>query len=140
MGHRLQHWEVIWRDAPGAFGFLTGEWGFEGLERIERGVAYHKIGLHVRVEFIASNNEAEFHTQLERGSTDSGNRDRPVTLGCMHWACGLGTAAAPTTATWSAHTIAKRVSQHAAALRRVMPHVDGPDAVELFGGCQSNRI
>ncbi len=40
--------------------------GFLGPERIDDGLAYHRPGLHVRIEFWTWNHEAGFSTTVER--------------------------------------------------------------------------
>lgn len=139
MGHRPDPPAVIWLNAPEAFGFLCEKWGFEGPDRISGGVAYHRVGLHITIEFLYWKHEAEFVTRLSM--VDPTGRVMRASLGCLYLACGLGTAqAVPTSAAGAGHTIAKRAGQHAAALLRVMPHLDGSGAVELFRRCERRDL
>jgi hypothetical protein len=139
MGHRSDPPELIWLNAPEAFGFLAEQWGFEGPERTSGGVAYHRAGLHIMIEFVAWNHEAEFLTRLSM--TGANGQELQASLGCLYLASGAGNAAAvPTSAVLAGHTIIKRIGQHAAALRRVMPHLDGSGAAELFRRCQRREL
>ncbi len=91
MGHRAAPREVIWQEGPPAFAFLGERWGFAGPERTGDGLAYHRLGLHIRIEYLAWKNEAEFSTRLA-GGAGPGGRERRASLGCLYVACGLGAA------------------------------------------------
>lgn len=126
-------------NAPQVFAFLGERWGFEGPERTSQGVAYHRAGLHITIEFLAWNHEAEFLTRLSM--TDADGQELQASLGCLYLASGAGSAAAvPTSAPSAGHTITKRIGQHAAALRRVMPQLDGSGAADLFRRCQRRDL
>src|SRR5260370_42523869 len=104
MGHRSAPPELIRLNAPEAFGFLAEQWGFEVPERTSRGVAYHRVGLHIMIEFVAWRHEAEFLTSLSMTDVDS--RELRASLGCLYLAPGAGNAAAvPTSAMSAGHTI-----------------------------------
>jgi hypothetical protein len=131
MGHRAGPHEVIWLNAAEAFGFLGERWGFEGPERTSLGVAFHRLGLHIRIEFVAWKHEAEFLTTVSMTVPDG--QVRRASLDRLYLACGLGVAQdVPTSEGPSRHTIVKRIGQHAAALRQLMPYLDGPNAAALF--------
>ena len=65
-------------------------------------------------------NEQGFATTI-RG-VDPEGWERSASLRCLYVACGLGPPQAVPEGAGTAHTITKRLAQHASALRQVMPH------------------
>jgi hypothetical protein len=92
---------------PSAFAFLVGDWGFLGPERIDDGLAYHRPGLHVRIEFWTWNHETGFSTTVERVSS-LGARVEAASLGRLYVACGLGPAQDVPETAGSGHALRKR--------------------------------
>lgn len=112
---------VIRAEAPLALSFLVESWGFAGPERTDGGVAYHRPGLHVEMEYWAWKNERGFTTTLIwTGEDAAAQRAR---LGEVYVARGLGTAQDVPESAGSLHVIRKRIGQHAAALGTLMPHL-----------------
>jgi hypothetical protein len=126
--------DVVWQHGPGAFAFLCGDWNFDGPERTEDGLAYHRHDLHVNIAVWAWKNETGFTTSLLGPSAADGAR-RVAALECLYVTAGLGTAYDVPEAAGSGHTITKRISQHAEALRQVMPLLTGPSGEALWRAC-----
>lgn len=139
MGRRLVPVELMWAEGPSFFGFLIDEWGFTGPERTDGGLAYRRPGLHVDIELWEWKHETGFTTMI-RGGTDSPERWWGASLGCLYVACGMGTLQAVPEGAWSQHTILKRMGQHSHALRRVMPYLDGPRALDLLRWCHGREL
>jgi hypothetical protein len=76
MGRRADPRQTIWEQGPSAFAFLPQEWGFEGPERTDEGIAYHRPDLHVTVELWAWKNEAGFTTSVRGVDRRSHRRAR----------------------------------------------------------------
>lgn len=68
-------------------------------------------------------------------SGEMGHRSGPAEL---IWLNAPGSV--PTSAVSRSHTIIKRIGQHAAALRLVMPHVNGSGSGRLFRRCQPREL
>jgi hypothetical protein len=139
MGKHPNPRETIWDQGPSAFAFLLDQWGFEGPERTEEGIAYHRSDLHVTVELWAWRNEAGFTTMV-RGVDQRSGVQHWASLGCLYVACGLGPLQHVPENAGGGHTISKRITQHAGALRRVMPDLDGPMMADLLRRCQGRLL
>jgi hypothetical protein len=139
MGRRADPRQTIWEQGPNAFAFLLKEWGFEGPERTDEGIAYHRPDLHVTVERWAWKNEAGFTTEV-RGMDRRTGAQHWASLGCLYVACGLGPLQHVPETVGGGHTISKRIAQHAGALRRVMPYLNGPTVAELLRRCQGRLL
>jgi hypothetical protein len=138
VGQRAGPREVLWEEGPSAFAFLVRDWGFLGPERIDDGLAYHRPGLHVRIEFWSWNHEAGFSTMVECAG-DLSARVQVASLGCLYVACGFGTAYDVPEAAGSGHALRKRITQHSSALQLVMPYLSGPAAASLFARCSGRK-
>jgi len=130
--------EAIWQEGPTAFAFLVDEAGFLGPERTDTGLAYHRPGLHVRVDLILHHRESEVVTRLS--SPNEAGGDLQASLGCLYVACGLGRLQAVPETAHSRHTMSKRIGQHAAALRGVLPYLDGAAGRELLRRCHRRLL
>jgi hypothetical protein len=133
MAKRSDPVHVIWDEAPRALSFLTDTCGFTGLELTAGGVAYHRPGLHVCMEYWFWKNEHGFTTTLAQVSSDG--TEVPAALDVLYAACGLGPARDVPEGAGTLYVIRKRIGQHAAALSRLMPHLDSGDADGLFRRC-----
>jgi hypothetical protein len=131
VGSRADSVAVIWADAPRALSFLTEDWGFSGPERTEEGIAYHRPGLHVEMGIWTWKNERGFTTTLAR--IDRDGTEQRANLGLLYAAAGLGAANAVAEGSGTLLVIRKRISQHAAALRELIAHLDQVDVDALFG-------
>jgi hypothetical protein len=139
MGRRADPRQTIWEQGPSAFAFLLEEWGFQGPERTDEGIAYHRPDLHVTVELWAWKNEAGFTTSV-RGLDRRTGAQHWASLGCLYVACGLGPLQHVPENAGGGHTISKRIVQHAGALRRVMPYLHGATVAELLRRCQGRLL
>jgi hypothetical protein len=133
MAKRSNPVQVIWDEAPWALSFLIDECGFAGPELTADGVAYHRPGLHICMEYWSWKNEHGFTTTLAQVGSD-GTEVRAA-LGMLYAACGLGPARDVPEGAGTLYVIRKRIGQHAAALRRLVPYLDGGDADALFRRC-----
>jgi hypothetical protein len=122
---------TIWRDGPSAFAFLVDDWDFLGPELVESGLAYHRVGLHIHFEAWEWRHEAGISTRVNDGN------GRSAPLDCLYVACGLGPAQGVPENWSSLFSVRKRISQHAAALRKVVPFLVAPTAAELLSRCTS---
>lgn len=136
MGKRPRPVEIIWQHGAEAFAFLIEEWDFDGPERTEGGIAYHRPDLHLSTEIWAWKREAGMTTGVVHVDTEAGTR-HGADLSCLYVQAGLGPAQHVPEQVGGGHTIAKRIDQHARAVRLLMPHVTGPGATALFHRCGS---
>jgi hypothetical protein len=134
VGSRAGPVDVVWQHGRCAFAFLCEDWNFDGPERTEDGLAYHRPDLHVNMAVWAWKNESGFTTSLLGPSAADGAR-RAATLECLYVTAGLGSAYDVPEAAGSGHTIKKRINQHAEALRQVMPLLTGPSGEALWRAC-----
>ena len=139
MGRRADPHEMIWEQGPEAFAFLVDAWGFEGPERTEDGIAYHRPGLHVTVELWWWKNETGFTTTVQGVDKRTGAQ-HSASLSCLYVACGLGPLQHVPETAGGGHTITKRIAQHADALGRVMPCLDRPQVADLLRRCQGRTL
>jgi hypothetical protein len=136
MGKRPSPIEIIWQRGAEAFAFLTDDCDFDGPERTEDGIAYHRPDLHVSTQAWAWKREAGITTGIVRVDADTGTR-YCADLACLYVEAGLGPAQHVPEQIGGGHTIAKRLNQHAHALRLLMPHLTGPGGTALFRLCGS---
>ena len=139
MGRRADPSETSWEEGPNAFRNLAQDWGFTGPERTNAGIAYHRPELHVTIELWAWKNEAGFTTHVCGVDRVTGV-EHSASLGCLYVACGLGPLQHVPETAGGGHTISKRIAQHAAALQRLMPYLDGPAVAELLRRCQGRLL
>ena len=84
-------------------------------------------------------NEAGFETSVQTLDGSTGRRSF-ASLSCLYVACGLGLLQHVPGNIGGSHTVRKRIAQHADALKRVMPRLDGPGAAELVSRCQGRDL
>jgi hypothetical protein len=133
MAGRADPVAAIWAEAPIALSFLAEDWGFSGPELTADGVAYHRVGLHVKMGYWAWKNERGFTTTLAQVGIDG--TERRAELGVLYAACGLGPAGAAPEGAGTLYVIRKRIVQHAMALRALIAHLDDGDSDALFRRC-----
>jgi hypothetical protein len=112
--------------------------GFLGPERTDDGIAYHRLGLHIQIRFV-DGHEPELGTSVAREAPDGGRR-LWASLECLYVACHCGVLQDVPRNAPNLRTTAKRVRQHAGALRRVLPHLLGEDIDELLRRCQGRLL
>lgn len=136
MGKRPGPLEIIWQQGAEVFAFLCEEFGFDGPERTDDGIAFHRPDLHVDIAMWAWKNEAGIDTGVRRVDPVTGDQ-QAAGLDRLYVECGLGPAQHVPGNVGGGRTVAKRVRQHADALRLLMPHLTGPTAADLFHRCRS---
>ncbi|GAA1293253.1 hypothetical protein Psi02_43470 [Planotetraspora silvatica] len=119
---------AIWEEATREFAFLTENYDFLGPELTDDGVAYHRPDLHIGVTCTWYKGEWDFTTYLWPAHDPTRLR-RGVSLATLYVREGYGPAqAVPESGTPpTRHLMVKRVRQHAAALRAVMPRLHEVD-------------
>jgi hypothetical protein len=113
--------EVIQRDGPALFGFLLDA-GFLGPEFTPDGIAYHRMGLHIEIGHHGGR-EPEVGTVVARPDR------RGELLTDLYVAAGCGPAQDVPSNAHTPALAAKRLRQHAAALRRLLPTLLPGEAV-----------
>jgi hypothetical protein len=120
-------------EAGTAFGFLVEEAGFTGPEMIASGLGFHRLGLHVEVVFL-DGHEPEVATGIV-WAAPGGERSR-AWLECLYAAGGCGPAQDVPGSAPTRRAMLKRVHQHAAALRRLLPQLLSPGIEQLISHCR----
>lgn len=130
--------QVLKTEGPPAFAFLVETHGFLGPELVDDGIVYHRPGLRIEVASWEGKGERGFTTMVvvPNGAPLRMHAD----LGCLYVACGLGPLQAVGLSTGSAHVMRKRIGEHSAALRKVMPRLDGPECLVLMGRCHGKPL
>jgi hypothetical protein len=136
VGRRADPRELIWQDGPALFGFLV-ETGFAGPEPTDDGIAYHRPGLHIEIRFLGGQ-EPEVATTVI-SVAPNGDR-RWASLDCLYVACRCGVLQDVPGNAPNQRTAAKRVRQHAQALRRVLPRLLDNDLDHLLRRCQGRLL
>lgn len=136
MGRRADRRDPIWQFGPALFAFLE-EAGFLGPERTEDGLAYHQPGLHIEIRLVGGL-EPEVATTVT--VTTSTSDWRWANLDCLYVACGCGPLQDVPGNVPNQKIAAKRVRQHAEALRRVLPWLVGADVERLVRRCQGRLV
>lgn len=119
------------------FSFLVSEAGFNGPETTADGLAYSRPGLRVELWYVGGR-EAEVVTWLSCDSPDG--RPMSADLHCLYVACGCGPPNALPGTVSNVHTTIKRVEQHAAALRKVLPFMTPADTENLIRSCHRRQL
>ena len=128
--------EIVWQQGAEAFAFLREEWDFDGPERTDDGIAFHRPDMHIDMQIWAWKNEAGIDTGVRWIDPVTGEQ-HAAGLDSLYVESGLGPAQHVPGNVGGGRTIVKRVTQHARALRLLMPHLTGPEAADLFRRCRS---
>lgn len=110
--------EVLWREAPPAFGFLVAEHAFSGPRAVLDGLRWERPGLSVTVNVWARHHGAGFATSLR--ADDPGGTPVTAGLDTLYAWLGLGPVEDVPEQVSGRHTVRHRTDQHAAALDRVL--------------------
>jgi hypothetical protein len=137
MGRRADPREPIWLDGPGLFAFLLDA-GFDGPGRTDDGITYDGPGLRIVTRFVGGH-EPEFATDVLRLGQD-GAITGYASLGCLYVACRCGVLQDVPSSVDTQRTAAKRVRQHADALRRLLPHLLRGDPDDLIRRCRGRLL
>jgi hypothetical protein len=138
MGHGADSGGALLWEHRDLFTFLVEGGGFTGPQQIDAGLAYHRPGLHIEIEFLDGREPAVTTTLWT--PTPQGRRSARAALGCLYVAYGCGPLQdVPETAP-TRRTAAKRAHQHAAALQRVLPHLAASNLDQLIHRCRQGRL
>ena len=135
MGKRPGPVEIIWRTGEVEFAFLVQQWGFDGPEHAEDGIAYHHPDMHIELAIWAWKNEAGLTTGIRRRNRATGAMEE-AGLECLYLAAGLGPAQDVPENVGGGRSIAKRVAQQARAVQRLLPLLNRPGGEELMSRCR----
>lgn len=134
MGNRGDLAEAFRAEVGVEFAFLVEDAGFSGPEQTDNGLLFHRVGLDVEVWFL-DGHEPEVATLVAPVASD-GVRARGVWLDELYVVSGCGpTQDVPGSAPTRRATL-KRVHQHAAALRRLMPQLLTAEGAQLIARCR----
>ena len=117
--------EVLWREAPPAFGFLVAEHAFEGPRSVADGLRWDRPGLAVLVTVWVRHHESGFRTSLQ--ASDEAGQPVAAGLDAVYARLGLGPAQDVPENVTTTHTVRRRTAQHATALGRVLVGLAGRD-------------
>jgi hypothetical protein len=120
-------------EAGGVFAFLVEEAGFVGPELTENGLIFHRAGLHFEVLFL-NGHEPEVATQIVWVAP--GGERSWGSLECLYVVGGCGPAQDVPGSAPTRRTMLKRVHQHGAALRRLLPQLLSPECEQLLSRCR----
>jgi hypothetical protein len=139
VGKRAGPLEIVWQQGAAAFAFLVADYGFEGPECTDDGIAFHRPDMHVGTQIWAWKREAGIDTGVRWTDPTSGDQ-HAANLECLYVTAGLGPSQHVPGNLGGGHTVAKRVDEHARALRRLMPYLTGTAAAELYRRCRSGPL
>lgn len=127
--------EVIQIDGPKQLAFLTTA-GLTGPHLTAHGIAYRNDDIEIAVSYFGPR-EPEVSTAVHWVQRD-GTRRR-ADLGCLHVACGHGVLQDVPGNAPNPKATAKRISQHAAVLRRALPRLLDADAILILRRCPAGQ-
>lgn len=136
MGRRADRRDPIWQDGPVLFAVLA-EADFLGPERTDDGLAYHRPGLHIEIHFVDGREPVLVTTVTV--TTLTGEQVR-AHLACLYVACRCGPLQDVPGNVHNQKIAAKRVRQHAEALRKVLPRLIGSDVEHLLRRCRGRLV
>ncbi|MFF4302607.1 hypothetical protein [Streptomyces sp. NPDC001601] len=133
MGHQESLSDAFRAEARVEFAFLVEDAGFSGPEQTDVGLLFHSSDLDVEVWFL-DRHEPTAATLVTPVAPD-GARTRGVWLDELYVLSGYGPAQDVPDSAPTRRATLKRVHQHAAALRRLMPQLLGADGAQLIARC-----
>ncbi|MFD3315778.1 hypothetical protein [Streptomyces sp. NPDC058694] len=134
MGNRGDPTEAFRAEVGVEFAFLVEDVGFSGPEPTDNGLLFHGAGLDVRVWFLDGHEPVV--TTLVTPVASDGVRARGVWLDKLYVASGCGPAQDVPCSAPTRRATLKRVHQHAAALRRLMPQLLSAEGSQLIARCR----
>uniref|UniRef100_UPI003C79C22C hypothetical protein n=1 Tax=unclassified Streptomyces TaxID=2593676 RepID=UPI003C79C22C len=134
MGHQEGLIEAFRAEARAEFAFLAEEEGFSGPEQIDVGLLFHRSDLDVEVWFLGGH-EPVVATLIVLVAPD-GARTRGAWLDELYVLSGRGPAQDVPISAPTRRATLKRVHQHAAALRLLMPQLLAADGAQLIARCR----
>jgi hypothetical protein len=133
MGNRGDPAEVFRAEVGSEFAFLVEDADFSGPEQTDHGLLFHGVDLDVEVWFVGGH-EPEVATRVAPVAS-GGVRARGVWLDELYVASGCGPAQHVPGSAPTRRTMVKRVHQHAAALRRLLPLLLTAEGSRLLARC-----
>jgi hypothetical protein len=138
MGQRIGPLEIVRREGSDLFAFLISDGGFTGPDVLESGLLYHHhSGLQIAISYLGPR-EPEVTTRI-RVSRD-GDAARSASLDCLLVAFEHGTPQDVPTSAPNARTTAKRLRQHAEALRQLLPTLLTSEVDDAVRRCQGRLL
>jgi hypothetical protein len=134
MGHRGDLVEEFRSEVGIEFAFLVEDAGFSGPEQTDDGLLFHSAGLDIEVWFLEGHEPVV--TTLVAPIAPDGARTRGVWLYDLYVASGCGPAQDVPRSAPTRRATLKRVHQHAAALRRLMPQLLTAEGEQLIARCR----
>ncbi|MCP8706906.1 hypothetical protein IGB19_03455 [Streptomyces sp. AC04842] len=133
MGHQGDLAEAFRSEVGVEFAFLVEDAGFSGPEQTDNGLLFHSAGLEVEVWFLDGHEPVV--TTLVTPFASDGVRARGAWLDELYVLSGCGPAQDVPGSAPTRRAMLKRVHQHAAALRRLMPQLLTAEGGQLIARC-----
>ncbi|MFF7381208.1 hypothetical protein [Streptomyces griseoluteus] len=128
--------EAFRAEVSAEFAFLVEDAGFSGPEQTDDGFLFHSSGLDVEVWFL-DGHEPVVATLIAPVASD-GVRARGAWLDELYVLSGCGPAQDVPGSAPTRRATLKRVHQHAAALRRLMPLLLTAEGAQLIARCRQD--
>ena len=128
--------EVVQTDGPNQLVFLPAA-GISGPELTDNGIVYRSGTIEVSMSYYGRP-DAGVYTSVHRIAPDG--TWRWADLSCLHVACGHGVLQDVPSNAPNQAVASKRVTQHATALRRILPRLLTDDAISLLRRCQGQQL
>ena len=128
--------EVVQAEGPNQLAFLSAA-GMSGPHLTDDGIVYRSDNLEISMSYYGYR-DAGVYTSVRRMTPDG--TWRWAGLSCLHVACGHGVLQDVPHNAPNQTVASKRVTQHAAALRRMLPRLMTNDAITLVRRCQSREL
>ncbi|MGI5458570.1 hypothetical protein ACQEWB_36460 [Streptomyces sp. CA-249302] len=136
MGHQEGLLEAFRAEAGVEFAFLVEDAGFSGPEQTDVGLLFHSSDLDVEVWFLDGHEPVV--TTLVAPVAPDGARTRGVWLDELYVLSGCGPAQDVPGSAPTRRATLKRVHQHAAALRLLMPQLLTAEGAQLIAHCRQD--
>lgn len=134
MGHQGDLAETFRALVGVEFAFLVEDAGFSGPERTDHGLLFHSVGLDVEVWFLDGHEPVV--TTLVAPVASDGVRANGAWLDELYVLSGCGPAQDVPGSAPTRRATLKRVRQHAAALRRLMPQLLTTEGSQLVAAAR----
>ncbi|GAA2267891.1 hypothetical protein GCM10010232_70380 [Streptomyces amakusaensis] len=136
MGNWRNLAEAFRAEAGAEFAFLVEDAGFSEPEQTDNGLLFHSVGLDVEIWFLGGH-EPQVTTLVSPVPSD-GARAGGVWLDELYVVSGCGPAQDVPGSAPTRRATLKRVHQHAAALRRLMPRLLTTEGSQLIARCRQD--
>ncbi|MCY1141551.1 hypothetical protein OWR29_26435 [Actinoplanes sp. Pm04-4] len=136
MAKRRSQLEVVRAEGSDRLAFLSDA-GMSGPHPTDDGIIYRSPSVEISISYYGRPDAGVF-TTVHRMATDE--VWQRADLSCLHVACGQGVLQDVPTSAPNPKVASKRVMQHAAALRRILPRLLTDDSVVLFGRCHGRQL